>query len=155
MITDKQIIDSLETLNRSVERMSRRLSVTRFALWIAAVLTVVALVIAVIGIHAQVSSTNNTRHARVAACDQYNGQQSQGIVASDAHDVVEAANIAPLPRTPAVAKRVEAYLKQEHTTAVKGHPLRNCSLAGIAKYLRGVTGKAPASSTTTRGTVSP
>lgn len=83
----------------------------------------------------EAATHRQTAAARKASCNQFNVQQRQAITGSDVHDVIEANAISPPPRSADEAARVERALGAEHNAALTQHPLRDCTEAGIAKYL--------------------
>lgn len=83
----------------------------------------------------QNKEATDTRLARRSSCLQSNDLQRQAIGASDAHDQIEANAISPPPRSPEAETRVVSALGAEHNAALAEHPRRDCTPAGIAKYL--------------------
>lgn len=127
----------------------------KHSLRVGRVLTVVAIlsavVAAIVGIAAirQQDRTNRaTDAARITACLNQNvaiGVDVAGIK-SDQKTFVDL--LFPLPHSPDVQKRIDAGLKVYDDGVDQHHSLRDCSPAGVKKYL---TQTVPPTPTTTKG----
>lgn len=160
MASEEQLLEAIGEVQKSIDGvrldMTRRTNVNRNAIIVAVVLTVVALGVGAAGFisahtaNRSADTANRSAHtaraslaaylkdrdaARIGSCLQANIQQSQQADAEvkQSHDFIAQLTKGSVdPRLPA---RVKAY-NDEHDALIRdSHALRDCSPAGIRKYL--------------------
>lgn len=122
-----------ETLRLENEKRDKRIRTNRWAIALALIVGIVGGIIGIVGIN-EIRKTNRERdESRVAACQQYNLQQDQGIAAeiAQSHDFVDAITAG----RPDLAQVVIDYNRRHDRLIREGHPKRDCSPQGIEEYL--------------------
>lgn len=117
------------------ETWESRLFWNRLSAWVGIAAAVVAIVVAVVATHELAAYKADNQAARVASCEQFNMQAAAGRAADKANIRVLTAQAGPAT-DPA---HIRAFLAQYDASVDRGHPTRDCSPAGIAKYLSGTT----------------
>jgi hypothetical protein len=114
----------------------RRIRFSQFAIALAMMFGLGGLVVGVRGQQAQDRSNRTIAGSRTAACEQFNRQTVAARAGTVASAETFANELAPPPRTAEIEARFAKLVEDETTTAARQFPLRDCSPAGIAAYLR-------------------
>lgn len=143
----KGIRDEMVIENR---KRDTRIRTNRYAVVLAGLAALIGCIVGIQGqkaahkaTHAVQISEQERTERTLASCLQANVAADTAIKAADKHDIVLSNNLAPAPRTAKTQQRVDVFLKQEHQSAVEGNPLRDCSPAGIEKFLQVTTTTVP------------
>lgn len=108
------------------------------------VLALIGILVGVRGVRLQHEANASTKAARIGSCLQYNRQQADQTQAeiSQSHDLI--ATLAKgAPKGPATDAAVARY-NRSHDALIRGeHKARDCSPAGIKKYLSTPTKETP------------
>ncbi len=132
-----------ETLKAEGVKRDKRIRSNRWATALAILAALIGIGVGILGVNAGRSSQRALDEAnaqrnenKIAACLQYKKQQEQGIDSdiAQSHDLIDAL-AASSPQTPATDTAVVAYNEKHDALIREGHPLRDCSPAGIEKYL--------------------
>ncbi len=141
--------DRLKTINTTLEKLradlardnekrDKRIRLHRIAIACAFLVAGFGVLVGAWGIH-EVRNANDERDtARLAACRQYNEQEQQGIDASTAqsHDaLVQLTGLAVDIGVQLPPGFIDSYNERHDKLIRMGHPLRDCTPAGIDKYL--------------------
>lgn len=128
-------------------RMAANRRMTVWALRAGAVAMLVALVgvtVGIVGAHDRAVSTRDTNAKRVASCLQFNVQQrnQRDAEVAESHDFV-AALVGTAGSTPQAERLADSFNTNHDRLIRNSHADRDCTPAGIAKYLSTPTTKGP------------
>ncbi len=130
---------TLEAVHKTLKiegvKRDKRIRTNRIAIWLAMVAALVGLGIGFAG-YQNVKDANNERDAsRIAACYQYNDQQDTAINAeiAQSHFFVDA--LTRSSTNPNIQAIKNEYNDEFDLLVREGHPHRDCSPKGIARYL--------------------
>lgn len=111
-----------------------------FAAALAVLVGAIGIVVGGVGIKNGIDANNDRKQRTIAACEQFNRQQSDQTIAeiSQSHDLIAALSKGA-PKGSATDAAVKAY-NDRHDTLIRGeHRLRDCSPEGLARYYAATT----------------
>lgn len=129
---------------RKVSRLGKWLQHAVVSACILTMAATTALLVVVLSVKGHVDSVarddlkrtiEQNAEARVAGCEQYNAQQEIVKAGDKAEIRIVVAALVPHP-SPAQQVRIDAFYRRYNHVVEITHPARDCSPAGIAKYLQ-------------------
>lgn len=134
------LLKSTEGIRAGIERENRRrdkkIKTNMFAIAFALVVGVVGITVGGIGIKTAVDANHERDGARIASCIQYNLQQKAQAAAeiAESRDFV-AALVEDAGNSPAAVASGKAFDRSHDSLIGDAHASRDCTPAGIARYL--------------------
>jgi hypothetical protein len=130
-----QLADSHLAWMTQVESNENRMRINRRIARRGNVVGLLGVVLAIVfGVQLHDANATNARN-RTNSCLQAQDTARTSIEASDRGHEIEAAAIAPFPRTPRTQRAVDAALAAEHANTVKEWRIRDCTAQGVHDFL--------------------